>query len=79
MSEANSNLNCQKRKRPQGWNSLLLLSLLSLEVVVGAVSDGATDQDDGVEADAEAGGGGGGGGGGAGGSVGLGDGITGLL
>jgi hypothetical protein len=33
-------------------------SLLSLEVVVCAVSDGATDEDDGVETDAEAGGGG---------------------
>lgn len=39
--------------------SLLLLSLLSLEVVVCAVCDSATDEDDGVEADAEARGGGG--------------------
>lgn len=38
--------------------SLLLLSLLSLEVVVCAVCDSATDEDDGVETDAETGGGG---------------------
>lgn len=64
--------------RGQGIGYLLGL-LLGLEVVVGTVGDGTTDEDDGVEADAEAAGGRGRGGGrGAGGGVGLGGGVAGL-
>ena len=59
--------------------SLLLLSLLSLEVVVCAVCDSAADEDDSVEADAEAGGGGRRQGVCAGGWLGLGDGVAGLF
>jgi hypothetical protein len=57
----------------------LLVLLLGLEVVVGTVGDGTTDEDDGVEADTEAAGSGGRGGGrGAGGGLGLGGGVAGL-
>lgn len=59
--------------------NLLGLLLLGLEVVVGTVGDGTTDEDDGVEADTEAAGGRGRGGGRrAGRSMGLGGGVTGL-
>lgn len=57
----------------------LLGLLLGLEVVVGTVGDGTTDEDDSVETDAEAARGRGRGGGRrAGGGVGLGGGVAGL-